>query len=345
VLDYLRLCSGVRQFLPGTLKLRGKSGEELEVRCEGAALDGPHSSARHILLRVKPKQVAVDRFQWLNRQIDLLNQRIGERKQVETELRAAQEALRGANSLLADKADHLETLVRQRTARLEESVGELESFSYSVAHDLRAPLRSLQGFSDILLSDYGEKLDDEGRRFLHRIVRSAGRMDQLIRDVLSYSQVVSADLPLEKVDIEQLLLGIIDTYPMLAPDQAEVVLQGPFPPVLGNQAVLTQIFSNLMGNGVKFVAPDVKPRLKVWAETRGENVRFFVRDNGLGIAADQHERIFQIFQRLDKVSEGTGIGLAIVKKAVERLGGRVGLESEPDRGSTFWIEVPSAPQS
>jgi signal transduction histidine kinase len=200
-------------------------------------------------------------------------------------------------------------------------------------------LRSLQGFSEILLSDHGPKLDAECRRYLDLIAKSANRMDRLIQDVLNYGRVVRGDYPLEAVDVEQLLRGIVDTYPHLGAGDAEIVLQGPFPRVVGNEAMLTQIFSNLMGNAVKFVSPGVKPRLKLWAEAQARCVRFFVQDNGVGIAADQHEKIFGMFQRVNKNYEGTGIGLAIVKKAVERIDGTVGLESEPGRGSIFWIEL------
>ena len=252
-------------------------------------------------------------------------------------------ALRMANALLADKAAHLETIVQQRTAKLRETVGELESFSYSIAHDMRAPLRSLQGFSDILMKDHGPKLEAEPQRYLNLIAASARRMDSLIRDVLNYSRVVREELPMQAVDTGRLLRGIVETYPMFAAEKADVELQGPFPAVLGNEAMLMQIFSNLMGNAVKFVAPGVKPQLKVWAERRGEWVRLLVRDNGIGIAPEQHKKIFAIFQRVDKRYEGTGIGLAIVKKAVERMGGTTGLESEPGHGSTFWIEVQVAP--
>ena len=251
----------------------------------------------------------------------------------------ADEALREANAQLADKATHLDALVQQRTAKLRETVGELEAFSYSIAHDMRAPLRSLQGFSDILLTEYSEKLDADGQRFLKRIAGSAGRMDKLIQDVLNYSRVVRGELPLETVHLDKLLHGIVDTYPAFTPDKAEIELQGPLPTVLGNEAMLTQIFSNLIGNAVKFVSPGVKPQVKVWAERRASHVRLFVKDNGIGIEADQHDKIFSIFQQVSKDFEGTGIGLAIVKKAVERMGGKVGLESELDRGSTFWIEI------
>ncbi len=262
-----------------------------------------------------------------------------ERTRIEGELRISDDALREANTLLADKAAHLEVVVQQRTAKLRETIGELEAFSYSIAHDMRAPLRSLQGFSEILLTDYESSLDADGQRFLRRIATSAGRMDKLIQDVLNYSRVVRGELPLEVVDVDQLLRGIADTYPMFTPEKVDIVFEGPFPKVLGNEAMIMQIFSNIMGNGVKFVAGGIKPHLRIWAEQDLTQVRLSVEDNGIGIAADQQEKIFGIFQQVNRSFEGTGIGLAIVKKAVERMGGRVGLRSEPDRGSTFWVEL------
>ncbi len=257
---------------------------------------------------------------------------ISERKRVE-------EALREVHAQLADRAVNLEAMVEQRTAKLRETLAELEAFSYSIAHDMRAPLRSLQGFSSILLNEYRGKLDAAGEDYLSRIIKSADRMDKLIQDVLSYSRVVRSDFPLKPVDVGQLLRGIIESYPLFEPGKADIVIEDPLPVVMGNEAMLTQIFSNLMGNAVKFVAPGVRPRIRIWAETREEHLRFFVEDNGIGIAPDQTEKIFAIFQRASKGYEGTGIGLAIVKKAVERMGGRVGVESELDRGSVFWIEV------
>jgi PAS domain S-box-containing protein len=256
-----------------------------------------------------------------------------------TERKKAEEALASAHAQLADKATHLEALVQQRTAKLTETIGDLEAFSYSIAHDMRAPLRSLQGFSRILLSDYGDKLDGEGQGFLKRIATSAGRMDKLIQDVLSYSRVVRNESPIEKIEVANLLQGIIDTYPALSSETATIDLEDSFPPVWGNEAMLTQVFSNILGNAVKFVAPGVKPQIKVWAEPKESNVRILVRDNGIGIARDQYEKIFEIFQQVETGFEGTGIGLAIVKKAVERMGGKVGVVSDVGQGSTFWIEL------
>lgn len=251
-------------------------------------------------------------------------------------------ALRDAHALLTDKATHLESLVQQRTLRLRETIAELEAFSYSIAHDMRAPLRSMQGFSDALLSDYAEKLDAEGASYLRRISKSAGRMDKLIQDVLSYSRVVRGEWPAEPVEVEHLLHGIADTYPTLAPEKADLFLEGEFPPVLGSEAMLMQIFSNLLGNAVKFVPPGTKPQVRVWAEPRDRRVRLFIRDNGIGIAPEEHQKIFGIFHQAGKGYEGTGIGLAIVKKAVERMGGSVGVESSLGQGTTFWVDVPRA---
>jgi signal transduction histidine kinase len=157
--------------------------------------------------------------------------------------------------------------------------------------------------------------------------------------------VVRTDLTLEKVDVARLLQGIMETYPGLSPQDAEIELKEPFPIVLGNEAMLMQVFSNLLGNAVKFVSAGVKPKIKLWAETNGPLVRLFVKDNGIGIEPDQQGKIFDIFQQVEKRSDSTGIGLAIVKKASARMGGRVGVQSELGHGSTFWIELNRAEES
>lgn len=238
--------------------------------------------------------------------------------------------------------EKLEQMVADRTSKLRETIGELEAFSYSIAHDMRAPLRSLQGFSDVLLAEHSHQLDAEGQGFLRRIATAAGRMDKLIQDVLNYSRLVRGESPLEPVHVDQLLHSIVDTYPMFAPEKAEITVTGAFPVVLGNEAMLTQVFSNLLGNAVKFVRPGLKPAIRVWAEPHGGHVRIYVEDNGIGIAADQHDKIFELFQQANTTFGGTGIGLAIVKKAVERMGGRVGVNSTPGQGSLFWVEVQRA---
>lgn len=271
--------------------------------------------------------------------VGVVVEEITERKRTEAALALAQEKLR-------QHAEILEQTVADRTARLRDSIADLEAFSYSIAHDMRAPLRSMRGFADILLHEHHDKLDVEGQDYLRRIARSAERLDALIQDVLNYSRVVHMELRLERVDVETLIGDIVRSYPNLQPFQNHIVMQKPLPAVHANLAALTQVISNLLGNGVKFVARGAQPRIVVRADNAREgNVRLWFEDNGIGISPEATKRIFQMFQRAHRadVYEGTGMGLAIVRKAVERMGGAVGVESELNSGSRFWVELKRDP--
>ncbi|MGC4081643.1 MAG: ATP-binding protein [Vicinamibacterales bacterium] len=250
--------------------------------------------------------------------------------------------LRQANRLLEDRAEHLNDLVQQRTTKLRETIAELETFSYSIAHDLRAPLRSVRGFSDVLLTEFAAPLPAEGQAFLRRIASSAARMDKLIQDVLNYSRIVRGDLALAPVELDPLVREIADTYPSFAPDKIEIRIPAPLPRVLGNEAMLTQVFSNLLGNAQKFVAPGVRPVVTITATASGGRVSVEVSDNGIGIAPEQHGKIFEIFYQLDRNAGGTGIGLAIVKKAVERMSGTIDVESRTGDGARFRVRLAAA---
>lgn len=236
----------------------------------------------------------------------------------------------------------LEHLVAERTARLQELVGELEHFSYTITHDLKSPLRAMRGFSEVV-QQMG--VEPEAKPFLEKICTAAERMDRLIADALSYSRSVRQDLPLEDVDTEALLRGILDSYPQFQPWKAQIRVEGKLPVVLGNEAGLTQCFSNLLGNAVKFVKPEEKPEIRVWASEvpahgrHSEWVRIWVEDKGIGISKEMLPRVFEMFSRGSKKYEGTGIGLALVRKVVQRMGGKVGVESEEGKGSRFWIEL------
>ncbi len=238
----------------------------------------------------------------------------------------------------------LEQTVKERTARLRETVHELEAFSYSIAHDMRAPLRGMQGFAAILEQEYASQLDATARSYLQRLVTSSGRMDRLIVDILNYSKVVRGELDLGPVDVQKLIGTIIESYPNLDASRADIQTEGTLPIVHANEAALTQVISNLLGNAVKFVAPDVRPRVRIYAEgSSGEAgmVTICFEDNGIGMPRESQKRLFNIFTRLNRpgLYEGSGIGLAIVKKAVERMGGRVGVESESGKGSCFRVEL------
>lgn len=240
-----------------------------------------------------------------------------------------------------DLLEQLEEKVRERTARLEQTISELEAFSYSMSHDLRAPLRAMRGYSQVLMDEYAARLDEDGKNYLKRILNASERLDRLVQDVLRYSRCARETINCVPVDLEALIAAVIAEYPALRPPQAQIILARPLLKVNGHEASLTQVISNLLGNAVKFVTPGNTPTVKIWTEQQGSRVRVFIRDNGIGIPRDDYEKIFKMFERLSAGPEyeGTGIGLAIVAKAVERMGGKVGVESKVGEGSTFWIEL------
>jgi signal transduction histidine kinase/Skp family chaperone for outer membrane proteins len=246
--------------------------------------------------------------------------------------------LRRLHSELVRANTGLDHLVRERTAELQEMVNELEHFSYTITHDLRAPLRALHGFSEMLAEELQPVQTEQTRLCLERIAAAATRMDRLITDALSFSKVLRHQMELTPQDPGALLAGMIDSYPAFQPPLARVRVEGPLPRVLANEAGLTQCFSNLLGNAVKFVPRGRVPEVMIRAERREGRVRLWFEDNGIGIAPEMGARIFGMFQRLSKDYEGTGIGLALVKKVTERMQGRVGFESTPGVGSRFWLE-------
>jgi signal transduction histidine kinase len=192
----------------------------------------------------------------------------------------------------------------------------------------------------MLTEDYGDRLDERGRKYLERIRSAAVRLDHLIRDVLTYSRITGSNSPFVVIDLDKLLREVVDGYPELR--RARIEISNSLAFVRGHEVPLTQCISNLLGNAVKFVKPGEEPKVHVWTDHRDEFVRLWIEDEGIGIAPEDRERIFQIFSRVhhEKSYEGTGIGLSIVRKAIERMGGRVGVESELGKGSRFWIELP-----
>lgn len=237
----------------------------------------------------------------------------------------------------------LNKIVQERTSELEQKNRELESFAYSVSHDLRAPLRSLEGFSQVLLEDYQHVLDEEGMDYLTRINKAAARMDNLISDLLTYSRLGQRGVHIEDVDMEELVRqSIEDLQPAIREAGAEVVVAGRLPRVKGDASMLHVLWNNLLSNAIKFRRPGIKPEVVISAEVGDEAVTFAVADNGIGIDPRYKEKVFHIFQRLHSEEEypGTGIGLASAEKVVAAHGGSIWFESEPGQGATFYFRLP-----
>ncbi len=234
------------------------------------------------------------------------------------------------------------TLVEQ----LRRANEELEAFAWTVSHDLRAPLRTMQGFAHALLQDFGSRLDPRARDFARRIIASGQRSETLIRDLLEYSRLSYEDVHLQAVDLEDAIRTALEQLDGdLRAASARVVVETPVPAVLGHHTMLVQVVANLLSNAVKFRQEDRRPEIRVGTESVQGGVRLWVEDNGIGIPQEQQARIFRTFERLEGSTDrpGTGIGLAIVRKSMERMGGSAGVTSVPGQGSRFWIELPRPP--
>ena len=236
--------------------------------------------------------------------------------------------------------EKLEQAVAERTASLKQAVAQMEEFSYSVSHDLRAPLRAIQGFARILDEDYRSLLPSDAQALFDKIARNTMRMDQLINDVLALTRIAQSDIRLHRVRLRPLIEEIIDQHTQMQPPNARVEI-GELTSVLADNVSIKQALANLLSNAVKFVTPGVGPHVKVWTEERGDTVRLWIQDNGIGIKPEQQEKLFGMFQRLqpNEDYDGTGIGLVIVRKAVQRMGGEAGVESDGMNGSRFWIDL------
>lgn len=241
--------------------------------------------------------------------------------------------------------EELEKEIAERTKKLQATVAYLEAFSHTIAHDLRAPLRALEGYSRILLDRLGPAAAPDTVDLLQRIRRAALWMDRLTQDVLNYSRIAREEPALAEVELGEVVSGVIEHYAG-ALTGAQVRVRPPLLPVLGHETWLSQCVAHLVDNAIKFVPKDRTPQVEIWTEARDGTVRLCVADNGVGIDPDARGDIFLPFERLnaDRNSPGTGIGLAIVKLAAERMRGRVGFDSEPGKGSRFWIDLEAAPR-
>lgn len=256
-----------------------------------------------------------------------------------TELKRAEERVRQLNT-------ELEERVRDRTAELEASTRELDAFAYSVSHDLRAPLRAVAGFSELILEDYGGRLDETGRGYLRRALAATDRMGQLIDDLLNLSRTTRAELTRQPVDLTALARRVVADIAAAAPERepdTEVEVDEALRAV-GDPALLELALANLISNAWKFTAKVDEPRIRFGADTQEGGQVFFVRDNGAGFDMRYKDKLFVPFQRLHSYDDfdGSGIGLAIVGRVISRHGGRIWAEGEPGGGAVFRFTLPAA---
>jgi signal transduction histidine kinase len=238
----------------------------------------------------------------------------------------------------------LEREVEDRTARLSEANRELDAFAYTISHDLRAPLRAMHGYADALEEDEGGRLSEEGRGFLKAIAAAAMRMNALIEDILAYARMSREEVALRPQRLEAAVNRAQEDVNAGDFGQPEILVGEPLGTVMAHGPTLQQIIFNLLSNASKFVHANQSAKIEVSSERRGSQLRLVVEDNGIGVAPEHREQIFSPFSRLHGIESypGTGIGLAIVKRGIERMGGTCGVEAVPGGGSRFWIELAAA---
>ncbi len=248
----------------------------------------------------------------------------------------------GIHTDVSEKKD-FERKLREYMKKLESSNAELEQFAYIASHDLQEPLRKIQAFSDRLQHKYKDVIDDRGRDYMERMNSAAGRMQEMINDLLSYSRLTTRKNAFAGVDLNLILEEVLsDLETRIDREKGNVEIQGHFPVVQADKVQMRQVFANIIGNGLKYCKPDVPPVILVNSQRENGICRISVRDNGIGFSQEHAEKIFQPFMRLHGRSkyEGNGIGLAIVNKIVQRHNGQITANSEPGKGSEFVIEIP-----
>jgi signal transduction histidine kinase len=241
------------------------------------------------------------------------------------------------------RTDAAEEQSRLHAAELEALNTELESFSYSVSHDLRSPVRAVLGYSRALEEDYGAVLDDEGRRLLSVVYREATRMGHLIDDLLAFSQLGRQPIVRTLVDMASLVDEVVIEQTALAGHAPSVFHVDPLPAVYGDRALLRQVWTNLVSNALKYSSKSAEPRLSIWATAEAVRIVYNVRDNGVGFEMAYASKLFGVFQRLHRSEDfaGTGVGLAIAHRVVQRHGGTIWAEAELGSGATFSFALPT----
>ncbi|MFW6085911.1 MAG: sensor histidine kinase [Myxococcota bacterium] len=280
------------------------------------------------LWKLMPNALALPSPAQLAEANDQLRAEVGQRERAEAELRTL-------NAELEDR-------VRQRTEELRRSNEDLEQFAYVASHDLQEPLRAVSMYVQLLERRYADQLGADGKKFVGYATEGAARMRELIHDLLAYSRASTQEQHLQTIEAEDAFARAEATVRNALEEAGGQVTHDPLPAVRADQTQLAQVFQNLLSNAIKYRSPDEPLQVHVWAERDGGMVTFHVRDNGIGIEPAYHEQVFEPFRRLHTRAEnpGSGLGLSICKRLVERHGGRIAVESAPGRGATFHVELP-----
>lgn len=326
---YIKACAAQRTPLPGRLRWQTGQGDIIDTRCYGALLSPPNgANGRDIVLRFLPAEEVSDRFTLLNKELETL--------------RLKHHDLMNEKSRLEERVAERTADLARHAAQLEKVNKELDQFAYITSHDLRAPLRAISNLSQWIEEDIGESFTDETREQMQLLRNRVKRMDGLIEGILEYSRVGRIGIPSEKVDMAELLGEVIDS--LSPPEGFTINIPSGLPVFTIQRLSLFQVFSNLVGNAVKYRdKPDGTVNITI--EDAGDFYQFAVCDDGPGIAPEYHEKVFVIFQTLqprDEV-ESTGVGLTLVKKIINEQGGDIWLESEAGAGAKFIFTWPKTP--
>ena len=259
--------------------------------------------------------------------------------------RRTEQSLRYSETLLRRLHEDLEDHIAERTSELTRTIGELEAFSYSISHDLRAPLRAINGFAAILREEHAERLDSDGDELLMKIETNASKMAQLIDGLLDFSRLARAESVATEIDMGALARAVAGELAGEPESRKVEIGIGSLPPVVGDEAMLRQVWANLISNAIKFSAPSPRPRIEISGETRDNERIYHVRDNGVGFDMTYAEKLFGVFNRLHRADEfpGVGVGLALTRRIVTRHGGRIWAESRDGEGATFTFALPGTP--
>ena len=236
----------------------------------------------------------------------------------------------------------LERAAAERNATLHRLLNEFEKVTGAIADDMRGPLRAIQSSAFTLHRQSVEIPLEQLTEHARQIMRASSRLDKLVQNAIAYNSAMARILPLQSVELSGILKRIVERYPEFQPGNADIRIEGSLPIVLGNETLLAQCFCNLIDNAVKFVPSGTLPHIRIYSERTSDTARIWVKDNAIGIPRHAQQQLFGLFQKTNPDCDGTGLGLVIVRRIVERMDGKVGFDSEPGRGSCFWVELKTA---